>query len=72
LLPPVPGAGGTLVSWQSVSGRTYLLERSTNLAAQPAFSTVQSNLAGVDGITSCTDTNAVGDGPCFYRIGLQQ
>jgi hypothetical protein len=72
LLPPAPGAGGTVVSWQSVSNRTYFLERSTELAAQPAFTTVQSNLAGVSGITSCLDTNAVGDGPFFYRIGLQQ
>jgi hypothetical protein len=72
LLPPVPGAAGTQVRWQSVSGRKYFLERSTDLAAQPAFTAVQSNLAGVSGITSCLDTNAVGDGPIFYRIGLQQ
>jgi hypothetical protein len=71
LLPPVPGGGGTTVSWLSVSNRTYFLERSTNLAAQPAFVTVQSNLTGLSGVTSCADTNAVGEGQVFYRIGLQ-
>jgi hypothetical protein len=71
LLPPVRNGTGTVVSWQSVSDRTYFLERSTNLAAQPAFVTVRSNIAGLAGVTSYTDTNAIGAGPFFYRIGLQ-
>ena len=62
---------GLFVSWQSVNNRTYFLQSSTNLAAHPAFTTIQSNVVGLIGTTSFTDTNAVGPGPYFYRVGVQ-
>jgi hypothetical protein len=74
MLPPVPTNSpvGLILSWESVSNRTYFLQSSTNLGARPAFSTIQSNILGQVGTRSYTDTNALGNGTFFYRVGVQQ
>jgi hypothetical protein len=61
---------GITVTWQSVSGVTYFLERSTDLGNPPAFSLLQTNIPGQPDTTTYTDTNAVGPGPFFYRAGV--
>jgi hypothetical protein len=66
-------SGDVIVSWESVSNRTYYLQRATNLAMQPAFSAIQSNITGsLTGTNSYTDPNSAGWGPYFYRVGVQQ
>jgi hypothetical protein len=61
---------GTIVTWASQNSRMYYLQRSSSLV--PAtFSTIQDNIVGQSGATSFTDTNAVGAGPLFYRVGVK-
>jgi hypothetical protein len=72
LLNPTNGMSGVTVSWQSVSNRTYFLERANNLGAAPPFSLLKSNITGQASVTSYTDTNAIGASPFFYRVGIQQ
>ena len=74
MLSPIPtnNPSGLVLGWESVNNRTYFLQSSTNLGAQQAFSTIQSNIVGQTGTTGYMDTNAMGNGPYFYRVGVQQ
>jgi hypothetical protein len=69
MLRAEPQSNGTVVSWQSVSNQTYLIERRPDLG--DVFSLVQSNIVGRAGTTTHMDTNAVGDGPFLYRVGVR-
>ena len=62
---------GLAVTWQSVTNWTYYLQRSTNLASQPAFVTIQSNIFAMTGITTYNDTTATNSSLYFYRVGVQ-
>jgi hypothetical protein len=59
------------VRWESVSGKTYILERSTGLGTNASLLPLATNLAGQAGTTTFTDTNAAPAGPLFYRVGVQ-
>jgi hypothetical protein len=59
------------VTWQSVAGVNYFLERSASLLASPPFSLLATDIIGQAGTTTYTDTSATGAGPFFYRAGVK-
>jgi hypothetical protein len=69
LLTPLKAGTNVTLTWQSVAGMNYFLERSSGLTP-PAFAPLATNVFGQVGTTSFTDTNAVGAGPFFYRVGV--
>lgn len=71
MLSPSCNSPDITVTWRSVSGVNYCLQRCTNLAGPLSFCCLASNIVGQAGTTSFSDTNAVGTGPSFYRVGVQ-
>ena len=69
---PSNSAVGVQVRWQSVIGRSYFLQRASDLTAQPSFVTLQGSLSGLTNSTSCLDATATNGGSYYYRIGVQQ
>ena len=70
LLSASPTGTNVTVSWQSVEGVNYFLERSTNLSATPHFTPLGTGISGQPGTTSYTDTNAATAPRLFYRVGV--
>jgi hypothetical protein len=68
---PSNSVSDVTITWQSVSGRSYFIQRTSDLTTSPAFTAIKSNIVGQAGTTSYTDTTATNDDPYFYRIGVQ-
>jgi hypothetical protein len=66
--PAVDNASGIIVTWPSVNGFYYLIQRSSDLSS---FMTIKSNLLGTGGLRSYVDTTATNAGPYLYRVGVQ-
>ena len=58
------------MTWQSVAGVNYFLERSMNLGASVSLKPLATDLPGQPGTTAYTDTNVAGASPLFYRVGV--
>ena len=69
MVSALPTSTNATVTWQSVAGVNYFLERSANPAAP--FTLLATNILGQAGTTSYVDTNAPGAGPFFYRVGIR-
>jgi hypothetical protein len=60
-----------MVSWESVAGVNYVVERSTNFGIGATIFTPLTNLAGQPTITTYTDMKFGGSGPVLYRVGVR-
>ncbi len=72
LLQTVYGPSGINVTWASVSNRIYFIERASDLGVLAPFLLQATNILGLPGTTTYTDTNAFGNGPFFYRVGVRE
>jgi hypothetical protein len=73
LLKMVPVAqtdnsSGIIVTWQSVAGISYFLQRGSDLALP--LTTIEINIVGQAGTTSYTDATATNSASYFYRVGV--
>lgn len=72
LLPLSAEPSQVTVTWQSVTNRTYFLQRSADLSVQFSFQTIATTIPGQLGTTTFIDTTAMPPGPFFYRVGVAQ
>jgi Tol biopolymer transport system component len=70
LVTPTWNETGLTLSWESVSGVTYCIQRSSGVSGE-SFSIIESNIVGQAGSTSFTDTNTAGSRAFLYRVGVQ-
>ena len=71
MLAPSNSTSGVEVSWLSVPNKNYILTRGTTFAPQPAFVTLATDIPGQTNTTTFIDTNVIGAGASFYRVGVQ-
>ena len=64
---PAADFSNATLTWPSVSGVNYLVLRGSDLTVP--LTIIATNIIGQAGTTSFTDTNAIGSGPFFYRVG---
>ena len=60
-----------IVKWQSVAGKTYDLQRSTNPFGPGGFTSISSNITGQAGSTFFYDYTATNGNTFFYRVVVQ-
>jgi len=73
LLTPTTLGPNLAVTWESVAGRSYFLERSTNFTSGPTFIPLVRNVSGMEGSTTYIDLGAAAGGGqrYFYRVGVE-
>jgi hypothetical protein len=71
LATPIFDASGSTLTWQSVSGLSYYIQRATNFSPASNFISIQSNILGQAGTTTFKDTNALDQFSALYRVGVQ-
>lgn len=68
IVSATPTVTNVTVTWQSVAGINYFVQRSATLKSP--FVVLVTNIVGQAGTTSYSDTSNAGAGPFFYRVGV--
>jgi len=71
-LIPATDPSGLTLSWQSVTNRSYSLERAAEISSPQSFLTIQTGILGQPNVTTALDTNWPGAGIYLYRVKLEQ
>jgi len=72
LLSPVANLPAVTLTWQSVTNRTYCLQRAFDLTGPGGFMSIASNIPGGLSTTSFTNADAFGPSPALYRVLVQR
>ncbi|MCF7816678.1 MAG: hypothetical protein K9M54_02250 [Kiritimatiellales bacterium] len=67
----LPVETGFQLRWNSLTGRTYRVEFSTNLTDNPPFTVLQSGIPGSFGTLDFIDTSATNKSQSFYRVYVE-
>ena len=67
----LPVETGFQLRWNSLTGRTYRVETSTNLTDTPPFTVLQTGIPGEAGLTEFIDTNIEGKKQSYYRVYVE-
>lgn len=70
-VPAEPVANGFKLRWNTLTGRFYRVERSTNLLDTPPFQPLRSGIPGINGIFEFTDPSFELHPSAFYRIVIE-
>ncbi|MCF7818006.1 MAG: glycoside hydrolase [Kiritimatiellales bacterium] len=67
----LPVETGFQLRWNSLTGRTYRVETSTNLTDNPPFTVLQTGIPGEAGLTEFIDTNTAVKKQSYYRVYVE-
>jgi hypothetical protein len=71
MLQPTVDPSGVSITWQSISGRFYFVQRADGFAVPLSFQTIQSNIFGNTDTTTFIDPTLSPGGLVFYRVGVE-
>jgi hypothetical protein len=69
LLSPITTGSDVILTWESVSGRSYILEQIESGGSSAQFELLVRNIPGQSGTTSYTNRNA--NPAVLYRVGIE-
>jgi hypothetical protein len=59
---------GWRISWRSVAGVNYIMEKALGDEPSPKFFVLATNLQGSEGVTAYVDANNLSSTPVFFRV----